>query len=129
MAMRKPSWSNSVTLRCWNGPKPAWRGVLYFYHTGAGSDEAEEPSDVSVEGYLLTRSYYVADDEGEALTWVTDTLVHGADRLGVEMRNPVLLAEYDDGDVRPVPEDWPGLLEEQTKRLGWRVPDQSRSGR
>ena len=120
----KRYWSTGISLRYGGDDRnPAWAGELNFDDDGFGP---EDPSTglISTVGELRTR-YWVATKgtQQRALRAVTDNLIHDAETLGIEFRDPYLYAAGDGEDpANPLPEGCVELLEEQAERLGWGLP-------
>ncbi len=125
----KSHWSTGIILRYYGDSHPAWQGTLDFLDELFVRDDPDAGL-INTRGTLETRFVPTSGHYADTVAVVIDTLMTDAARFGIEFREPVLDVDGEGDDPhRPLPEGWVDLLEEQGRRIGWRVPDYERHRR
>ena len=121
--IRKRYWSTGIRIEYTEHRAPAWGGEVDFFD-GLLADQEPSQGLLSTYGHLQTRQFVpAAGSDRDALILVTDTLIRGAEQLGVEFREPTIYATGEGVDPDyPFPDNWIDLLAEQADRLGWARP-------
>jgi hypothetical protein len=117
-------WSTGIVVAYsdWHGG--AWSAEVEYFDSGFCDDDAANGI-ISTQGKLNTR-YAVRDGSEATLTAVIDVIKADAERLGITFRagggapNVYYKGDGENGNYPPPP-NWRGLIDAQSRRLGWQT--------